>query len=75
MVAAIFAPLIAPFDPYANNMRLRFCPPGWAQRCPGYLLGADKQGRDMLSRILFGLRATLGMGVIAVADRRRHRRR
>jgi ABC-type dipeptide/oligopeptide/nickel transport system permease subunit len=36
-------------------------------RCPGYLLGADNQGRDMLSRILFGLRATLGMGVIAVA--------
>ena len=65
-MAAIFAPLIAPFDPYTNNMRLRFCPP-LGERCPGYLLGADNQGRDMLSRILFGLRATLGMGVIAVA--------
>ena len=57
--------MIAPFDPYSNNMRLRMCPPGSA-RCAAYLLGADGQGRDMLSRILFGLRATLGMGVIAV---------
>jgi ABC-type dipeptide/oligopeptide/nickel transport system permease subunit len=66
VIAAITAQWIAPFDPYANNMRLRFCPPVGA-RCPDFLLGADNQGRDMLSRILFGLRATLGMGVIAVA--------
>jgi len=65
VAAAVFAPLIAPFDPYANNMRLRMCSPGSA-RCAAYLLGADGQGRDMLSRILFGLRATLGMGVVAV---------
>jgi len=65
VAAAVFAPVIAPFDPYSNNMRLRMCPPGSA-RCAAYLLGADGQGRDMLIRILFGLRATLGMGVIAV---------
>ena len=65
VAAAVFAPVIAPFDPYSNNMRLRMCPPGSA-RCAAYLLGADGQGRDMLSRILFGLRATLGMGVITV---------
>ncbi len=65
-LAAVLAPWIAPFDPYSNNMRLRLCPIGGA-RCPDYLLGADNQGRDMLSRILFGLRATLGMGVTAVA--------
>ncbi|MFZ5779251.1 MAG: ABC transporter permease [Pseudomonadota bacterium] len=64
--AAILAPWIAPYDPYTNNMRLRFCAP-LADRCPGYLLGADNQGRDMLSRIMFGLQATLGLGVIAVA--------
>lgn len=63
--AAILAPWIAPFDPYANNMRLRLCPIG-SERCASYLLGADNQGRDMLSRILFGLRATLGIGVLAV---------
>ena len=65
VLAAVLAPWIAPFDPYANNMRLRLCPIGGA-RCPDFLLGADGQGRDMLSRILFGLRATLGMGVTAV---------
>ena len=56
--AALLAPWIAPFDPYASNMRLRLCPIGGA-RCPDFLLGADNQGRDMVSRILFGLRATL----------------
>ncbi|MGD9880620.1 MAG: ABC transporter permease, partial [Reyranella sp.] len=66
VLAAIFAPWVAPFDPYANNMRLRLCPPG-GERCASFLLGADNQGRDMLSRIVFGLRATLGMGVVAVA--------
>ncbi|TAJ39946.1 MAG: ABC transporter permease [Reyranella sp.] len=65
VAAAILAPWIAPFDPYANNMRLRLCPIGGA-RCPDFLLGADNQGRDMVSRVLFGLRATLGMGVTAV---------
>ena len=52
-----------PFDPYANNMRLRFCPP-WARAAPALLLlGTDNQGRDMVSRMLFGLRSTLAMGV------------
>ena len=64
--AAVLAPLIAPFDPYNSNMRLRFCPIG-SPRCPGFLLGADQQGRDMLTRLLYGLRATLGIGVLAVA--------
>lgn len=66
VLAAALAPWIAPFDPYSNNMRLRLCPIGGA-RCPDFLLGADNQGRDMLSRVLYGLRATLGMGVTAVA--------
>jgi len=65
IVAAIIAPWIAPSDPYANNLRLRLCPIG-AARCPALLLGADQQGRDMVSRLLFGLRATLGIGFTAV---------
>ncbi|MFO1082730.1 MAG: ABC transporter permease [Reyranellaceae bacterium] len=66
VIAAATAPWIAPFDPYANTMRLRLCPPG-SERCAAYLLGADNQGRDMLSRLLFGLRATLELGITAVA--------
>jgi ABC-type dipeptide/oligopeptide/nickel transport system permease subunit len=66
VLAAILAPWIAPFDPYTNTLRLRLCPPG-SERCAAYLLGADGQGRDMLSRILFGLRSTLAIGGIAVA--------
>jgi ABC-type dipeptide/oligopeptide/nickel transport system permease subunit len=66
VLAALLAPWIAPFDPYSNSMRLRLCPIG-SERCPQYLLGADQQGRDMISRLLFGLRATLGLGVTAVA--------
>jgi ABC-type dipeptide/oligopeptide/nickel transport system permease subunit len=66
ILAALLAPWIAPTDPYANNLRLRLCPIGGA-RCPQYLLGADNQGRDMVSRLLFGLRSTLSIGFIAVA--------
>jgi len=68
VLAAILAPLIAPADPYANAMRYRLKPPG-AEGANGfvYLLGTDAQGRDMLSRILFGTRTTLMIGVTAVA--------
>ena len=64
--AALLAPLIAPSDPYASNLRLRLCPIGSA-RCPQSLLGTDQTGRDMVSRLLFGLRATLMLGFTAVA--------
>jgi ABC-type dipeptide/oligopeptide/nickel transport system permease subunit len=60
--AAIFAPLLAPTDPYVNNMRLRLKPPGGE-----FLLGTDSQGRSMVTRLLFGLRATLMIGLSAVA--------
>jgi ABC-type dipeptide/oligopeptide/nickel transport system permease subunit len=59
--AALLAPLIAPSDPYASNLRLRLCPIG-SPRCPASLLGTDQTGRDMVSRMLFGLRATLMLG-------------
>lgn len=65
VLAAVLAPWIAPHDPYASNMRLRMCKIGDA-RCPQFLLGADQTGRDMVSRLLFGLRATLGIGFTAV---------
>jgi ABC-type dipeptide/oligopeptide/nickel transport system permease subunit len=64
--AALLAPLIAPSDPYASNLRIRLCPIGGA-RCPQSLLGTDQTGRDMVSRMLFGLRSTLMLGFTAVA--------
>lgn len=66
VLAALLAPWIAPTDPYASNLRFRLCPIG-GSRCPQMLLGADQQGRDMVSRLLFGLRATLMLGFTAVA--------
>jgi peptide/nickel transport system permease protein len=66
IVGALLAPWVAPTDPYASNLRFRLCPIG-GPRCPQFLLGADQQGRDMVSRLLFGLRATLMLGFTAVA--------
>ena len=61
VVAAILAPLIAPYDPYAINL-------GKAMRTPGAenWLGTDATGRDILSRVLYGMRLTLLMGVMSV---------
>jgi ABC-type dipeptide/oligopeptide/nickel transport system permease subunit len=63
VLAAIFAPWLAPTDPYDNDLSRVMQPPG----SPGLPLGADTQGRDMITRLLFGLRVTLLMGVAAVA--------
>ncbi|EIE51528.1 ABC transporter permease [Salipiger aestuarii] len=54
ILAALFAPLIAPHDPYAQSMLARFRPPS-----AEYWLGSDRFGRDTFSRILYGLRITL----------------
>ncbi|MCP5155284.1 MAG: ABC transporter permease [Ectothiorhodospiraceae bacterium] len=61
VLAAIFAPLLAPADPYDNNIRLRLKPPGG-----DFVLGTDTQGRDMVTRLLYGTRTTLVIGVSAV---------
>lgn len=61
-LAAIFAPLLTPYDPYSNAMRLRLRPLG----TEGYFLGTDTQGRDMFTRLLFGARSTLAIGFAAV---------
>jgi glutathione transport system permease protein len=66
VLAAILAPWIAPNDPYLTNTRLRMLPPVWEGRGRWqFLLGTDGLGRCLFSRVLFGLRATLMMGLIA----------
>src|SRR5437868_1907352 len=62
VLAAIFAPLIAPFDPYKESIVGRLEPFGWR----GHLLGTDELGRDMLSRLIYGGRVSLMMGVMPV---------
>jgi peptide/nickel transport system permease protein len=63
LLAAIFAPLLAPFDPYQESIIRRLKPPGYQDR---YWLGTDELGRDMLSRLLYGGRITLTMGIMPV---------
>jgi peptide/nickel transport system permease protein len=61
--AAVFAPWLAPTDPYDNDLTKAMQPPG----SEGLPLGADAQGRDLITRLLFGLRVSLSMGFAAVA--------
>lgn len=63
ILSAIFAPWLAPHDPYATSMILRLKPIGFE----GHLLGTDELGRDVLSRILYGGRMSLMMGIVPVA--------
>lgn len=62
ILMAIFADYIAPADPTRSSMLRRLRPIG----TPGYPLGADELGRDMLSRLIFGARLSLFMGVVPV---------
>jgi peptide/nickel transport system permease protein len=62
VLMAVFAPWIAPADPYKSSMLRRLRPIG----TPGYPLGADELGRDMLSRLIYGARLSLLMGVTPV---------
>ena len=62
ILAAIFAPYLGLHDPYKASMIKRLKPIGY----PGYLLGTDEQGRDMFSRLIYGGRLTLFVGLMPV---------
>jgi peptide/nickel transport system permease protein len=62
VLLAVFANAVAPHDPLAQAVEARMAQPG-----ADYLLGTDKLGRDVLSRIIHGYRASLGIAVSAVA--------
>lgn len=65
-LAAIFAPWLAPKDPLAQDLFLGQLPPAWVQgHEPGYFLGTDSLGRDVLSRILYGARLALTVALTA----------
>lgn len=62
IAVTLFAPWIAPYDPMQAFPGLRLAPPG----TPGHLLGGDNQGRDMLSRLIWGGRSALGASILPV---------
>ena len=62
VASAVFAPWLAPMDPDKSSMAHRLRPIGYRS----YMLGTDEQGRDMLSRLLYGGRVSLAMGILPV---------
>jgi peptide/nickel transport system permease protein len=66
VLAAIFAPLLAPHDPFNQDVSRRLIPPVWnAQGSWEHILGTDKLGRDYLSRLIYGARVSLIIGACA----------
>ena len=66
--SAIFLSLLAPFDPYAINVKMANMPPGTPSidGSGTHWLGTDALGRDLLSRIMLGSRVSLSVGVVSV---------
>jgi peptide/nickel transport system permease protein len=67
VTTAVFCPVLAPHDPYKQNIMKRLRPPVWLKGGTSEnLLGTDHLGRDILSRIMYGSRISLVVGVSAV---------
>lgn len=67
VAAAALAPWLAPHNPYVGRVVDRLLPPVWMDGAdPGYPLGTDQIGRDVLSRLLYGGRVSLSIAVVAV---------
>ncbi len=67
LLAAILAPYITTYDPTRGNLRVRLQPPAWhPEGSWEYPLGTDAQGRDILTRIIYGARISLTVGILAV---------
>jgi len=67
VIPAIFAELIAPYDPVANSLRDRLLPPFWMDGGSlDHVLGTDKVGRDILSRLIYGSRVSVVIASISI---------
>jgi len=67
MIMAVFAPLLAPHDPTQPDLFRRLQPPAWMSGGEiSYPLGCDQLGRDILSRIIWGARVSIFVGVVVV---------
>lgn len=70
VIMAVAAPLLTPHDPTKLNIKARLVPPAWSEGGdPAFLLGTDQLGRDLLSRVIYGSRISLlvGLGGVIVA--------
>lgn len=66
ILVAVLAPYLASHDPYKQNLLLRLVPPVWAEQgIWAHPLGTDNFGRDMLSRLIYGSRLSITVGVVA----------
>lgn len=64
---AIFAPLLTQYDPIIQNLNHRLIPPMWDEAGSfAHILGTDDFGRDMFTRIIYGARISLTIGIISV---------
>jgi peptide/nickel transport system permease protein len=64
---ALAAPMLAPYDPTAQELRARLKPPAWSEKgSANHLLGTDHLGRDVLSRVIHGSRVSLLVGAAVV---------
>ena len=67
LLVGIFAPLLAPQDPFAQDLMRRMVPPEWmASGGAGNFLGTDQLGRDYLSRLIYGARISMLIGILTV---------
>ncbi len=67
ILIAILAPFVAPHDPLKANIVNRLRPPFWIEGGSStYILGADEIGRDILSRIIYGARVSILVGLVTV---------
>ena len=67
VLVAVFADVLAPYDPQLGTLSARFKPPAWEYGgSMAHLLGTDHVGRDVLSRLIFGARVSIIVGITAV---------
>jgi peptide/nickel transport system permease protein len=66
LLGAIFAQQVAPYDPLQTSLTARLQPPAFAGGTDAHLLGTDKLGRDILSRIIYGARVSLSVSLLVI---------
>ena len=67
VLAAVLAPVMAPHSPTKANLSVSLQPPVWQGGTGEYILGTDKLGRDILTRIMYGARTSLTVAALSIA--------